>query len=242
MKLSIVVNSRAKKGIQPAPLKKSIVTRDSNPPVTPRTAGEASPPIICKSNDTEGKTQPPPLRKITGMGIKLSPQSTVTTQAEIVPDLSPRILDSGNKSKPSPPKKPLPSLPKELSGQSTTNETATRKPHLPQKPVPQIALSSSNGSSQPSVAALAQKLSTITAFQFHEGSSGKAGLFPSQGSSPQISPHSSPRQIKRNQPSTWLSEKSETEARGRAIKTSGPTKSKILPKPGPAEEKAQNIG
>lgn len=232
---------RAKKGIQPPPLKKSIVTRDSNPPVTPRTAGEASPPITCKSNDTEGKTQPPPLRKITGMGIKLSPQSTVTTQAEIVPDLSPRILDSGNKSKPSPPKKPLPSLPKELSGQSTTNETATRKPHLPQKPVPQIALSSSNGSSQPSVAALAQKLSTITAFQFHEGSSGKAGLFPSQGSSPQISPHSSPRQIKRNQPSTWLSEKSETEARGRAIKTSGPTKSKILPNPGPAEEKAQNI-
>ena len=236
-----MVNSRVKKGNQPSPPKKSIATRDSNPPVTPRTAGEGSPPTTCKSSDTEGKMQPPLSWKINGMGIK-SPQSTVTRQAETVPNLSPRILDSGNKSKPSPPKKPLPSLPKELSGQSTTNETAARKPHLPQKPAPQIALSSSNGSSQPSVAVLAQKLSTITGFQFHEGSSGKPGLLPSQGISPQISPHSSPRQIKRNQPSTWLSEKSETEARGRAIKTSGPTKSKILPKPGPAEEKAQNIG
>lgn len=237
-----MVNSRVKKGNQPSPPKKSIATRDSNPPVTPRTAGEGSPPTTCKSSDTEGKMQPPLSWKINGMGIKLSPQSTVTRQAETVPNLSHRILDSGNKSKPSPPKKPLPSLPKELSGQSTTNETAARKPHLPQKPAPQIALSSSNGSSQPSVAVLAQKLSTITGFQFHEGSSGKPGLLPSQGISPQISPHSSPRQIKRNQPSTWLSEKSETEARGRAIKTSGPTKSKILPKPGPAEEKAQNIG
>lgn len=237
-----MVNPRAKKGIPPSPHKRSATTRDPNPPVSPRTAGEGSPPTTCKSSDTEGKATPPLSWKINGMGIKLSPQSTVTIQEETVSNLSPRILDSRNKSKPSPPKKPLPSLPKEVSGQSTTNETAARKPHLPQKPALEIALSSSNDSSQPSVATLAQKLSTITAFQFHEGSSGKAGLFSPQGTSPRSSPHSSPRQIMRNQPSSWLSEKSEAEARGRAIKASGPTKSKILPKPGPAEEKPQNIG
>lgn len=245
-----ISTSRAEKVVPPSPRKRSAATRDFNPPVSPKinvAADQDSPPISCKITKAGGKVSPPVPRKNSGVGLNLSPQlprkSAASKQEEtVIPNLSPRILESNNRSRPLPPKKPLPSLPKGLSGQSATTETSVgSKPSLLQKPAPELAPPpSANDSSQSSVAALAQKLSTMSVFPFHDGSSGKAGVFPPHGISPRSSALSSPRPTIRNQPSASLLEKSETKAMGGVTKVGDSTKPKIHPKPGALQEKPQN--
>lgn len=194
---------------------------------------------------TISKTSPPVLRKISGLEIKTSPRlplkSSETRPVETAsPNISPRTHDSSstsNKSKPLPPKKPLPSLPKDLSGQNTTTETSVgSKPSLPQKAPPDLASSSTNDSSQPSVAELAQKLSTMPVFAFRDASSGKMGV------SPRPSPHSSPRLTTRKAPSNALLDKSESRPSASVTRTSEVAKPKLRPKPGAALEKTPTQG
>ena len=241
------INFRADKITPISPRKRSGATRDSNPPLPSKveTAGKGSPPITRKMMSTTSKTSPPVLRKISGLEIKTSPhlprKSSETRPAETIsPNISPRTTDSSitsNKSKPLPPKKPLPSLPKDLSGQNTTTETSVgSKPFLPQKAPPNLSSSSTNDSSQPSVAALAQKLSTMPAFAFRDASSGKLGV------SPRSSPHSSPRLTTHNVPSNSLLDKSESRPATIVTKTGEGIKPKLRPKPGAALEKPQTQG
>lgn len=231
---------RASKVTPPSPRKRSVPTMDSDPAAS----------SIHKINSPTSKISPPVLQKSGGIGIRTSPQlpckSSEIRQAETVISLnaSPRDPDSSsttcNKSKPLPPKKPLPSLPKGLSRQNMVTETTTAsKPPVPQKPPPELApASSASDTSQPSVAVLAQKLSTIPVFPFRDASTGKVGIFPSPGTSPRSSPLSSPRPTSHNPAANSLSEKPTIDI----TKPNVTAKPKLRPKPGSLPEKPQTQG
>ena len=170
------------------------------------------------------------------MGVNTPPQSPRKSSetrhletAKESPNTSPRTHDpssTSSKSKPLPPKKPLPSLPKELAQAIKTYKPTASKPPLPQKPPSDLASSSK---SESSVAALAQKLSTMPVFPFRDTNSGK----PASGSSPRPSPHSSPRPSPRNPPL----DKSDSKPVSGLVKSSDVAKPKLLPKPGASLEK-----
>ena len=95
---------------------------------------------------------------------------------------------------------------------------------MPQKPPPDLS-SSSKGES--SVAALAQKLSTIPVFPFRDN-----------GSSPRPSPHPSPRPS-RSQASNSPGDKFDSKPALGSVKPAEPAKPKLLPKPGVLPVKPQ---
>ena len=118
-------------------------------------------------------------------------------------------------------------------------EAVSSKPPLPHKPAPDLASSSSTDTLQPSVAALAQKLSTIPVFPF--SNTGKAGgIFPSPGTSPRASPHSSPRPSPRNPPSSSSPEKSDSKVATGMAKSTEFGKPKLLPRPGASPQKSSS--
>lgn len=127
-------------------------------------------------------------------------------------------------------------MPKGLSGQTETSTAS--KPPLPLKPAPELASVSKSDGPQQSVAALAQKLSTIPVFPFRDVSGGKAGVFPSPGTSPRPSPHSSPKPSPRS-PS---SEKSDSKLAAGVVRSLETAKPKVRPKPGSSAEKPQTQG
>ncbi|XP_073252122.1 uncharacterized protein [Porites lutea] len=209
------------------------------PPPVPRKVisqgSKFSPPTPRKPIGVASKTSPPVIRKISGFKVETTPPSfrkaSETRQPEAVKDLSPstspRTLDpstASNKSKPLPPKKPLPSLPKDLASAGQTTTTEANKPPVPQKPPPDLSLSSKGESS---VAALAQKLSTIPVFPFRDN-----------GSSPRPSPHPSPRPS-RSQASNSPGDKSNSKPALGSVKPAEPSKPKLLPKPGGLPVKPQ---
>ena len=222
-------------------------------PPTPRkisnAANNTSPPTPCKVNSTAGKMSPPTPRKSCGLATKTSPQcppqlsdarQTEASEetAKIIENVNSaaRTVDvdsPSDKSKPPPPKKPLPSLPK---GMTSPGEVASSKPPLPHKPLPDLASTSKTDSSQPSVAALAQKLSTNLVFPFNTGKPG--GIFPSPGNSPRASPHSSPRPSPRNVPSSSAPEKSDSKVVVGTAKPNEVSKPKLLPRPGTSPQKS----
>ncbi|XP_073251927.1 uncharacterized protein [Porites lutea] len=209
-----------------------------SPPVPRKVISQGSkfsPPTPRKPIGVASKTSPPVIRKIGGFKVETTPPSfrkaSETRQPEAVKDLSPntspRTLDpstASNKSKPLPPKKPLPSLPKDLASAGQTTTTEANKPPVPHKPPPDLS-SSSKGES--SVAALAQKLSTIPVFPFRDN-----------GSSPRPSPHPSPRPS-RSQASNSPGDKSDSKPALGSVKPAEPFKPKLLPKPGGLPVKPQ---
>lgn len=242
----------------PVPRKVRSTASKISPP-TPRkisnTANNTSPPTPCKLKSTAGKMSPPTPRKSCGPATKTSPQCqpelSDTRQTEASEETA-RIIEDinsaastvdvhlpGDKSKPTPPKKPLPSLPKGMTspGQKPpASEVSSSKPSLPHKPPPELASTSKTDSSQPSVAALAQKLSTNLVFPFNTGKPG--GIFPSPGTSPRASPHSSPRPSPRNVPSSSSPEKSDSKVVAGVTKPNEVGKPKLLPRPGASPQKS----
>ncbi|KAL9970188.1 hypothetical protein ACROYT_G022522 [Oculina patagonica] len=242
------------------PPKAGGMTGKPSPPVPRKissTAGKNSPPTPHKISSTASKFSPPIPRKSSGIAAKTSPQSprkpSDTRQTEASAE-SPSITENtnsaartvdlhaaGDKSKPLPPKKPLPSLPKGMvpPGQKPpVSEVSSSKPPLPHKPPPDLASASKTDMPQPSVAALAQKLSTIPVFPFRDSNTGKAGgIFPSPGTSPRASPHSSPRPSPRNQPSSSSPEKSDSKLATGTAKPYEVGKPKLLPRPGASPQK-----
>ncbi|KAJ7379712.1 hypothetical protein OS493_014117 [Desmophyllum pertusum] len=198
------------------------------------------------------KNSPLVPRKSSGIATKTSPhyppKSSDTRQPDVFGECAENInsaartidlQSAGDKSKPLPPKKPLPSLPKGmlLPGQKpSSSEVPSSKPPLPQKPPPDLSSSSKTDCSQSSVAALAQKLSTIPVFPFRDNNSGKVG--PSPGTSPRPSPHSSPRPSPRHLPTSFLPDKSDSKAVSGLAKSNDAAKPKLLPRPGAAPQKS----
>lgn len=173
-----------------------------NSPPTPHKI-TASPPVTRKSSGIRTKTSPQYPRKISDTRQPdSSGDSAITTQDITSASRTVDLPPAGDKSKPVPPKKPLPSLPKgmALPGQKPPgSEALSSKPPLPQKPPPELGSSPKKDCPQSSVAALAQKLSTIPVFPFRDNNTGKtSGSFPSPGTSPRASPLSSPRPSPRN--------------------------------------------
>ena len=171
-----------------------------NSPPTPRKI-TASPPVPRKS--VASRTSPQYPRKISDTRQPdASEESAIATQDITSASRTVDLQPAGDKSKPLPPKKPLPSLPKGmvLPGQKPPgSEALSSKPPLPQKPPPELGSSPKKDCPQSSVAALAQKLSTIPVFPFRDNNTSKAsGLLPSPGTSPRASPLSSPRPSPRN--------------------------------------------
>ena len=209
-----------------------------SPPVPRKVISQGSkfsPPTPRKPIGVASKTSPPVTRKISGLKVETTPPSfrkaSDTRQPEAVKDLSPNTSPrtlypstASNKSKPLPPKKHLPSLPKDLASAGQTTTTEANKPSVPQKPPPDLS-SSSKGES--SVAALAQKLSTILVFPFRDN-----------GSSPRPSPHPSPRPS-RSQASNSPGDKSDSKPALGSVKPAEPAKPKLLPKPGVLPVKPQ---
>lgn len=162
-------------------------------------------------------------------------------------DSASRTVDlhpAGDKSKPLPPKKPLPSLPKGMAppGQKpSTSEVLSSKPPLPQKPPLELGSSPKTDCPQSSVAALAQKLSTIPVFPFRDNNTSKAsGLFPSPGTSPRTSPLSSPRPSPRKLASSLSPEKADSKVVTGTAKSSEIDKPKLLPRPGTSPQKSSS--
>lgn len=196
----------------------------SRPDDPSRSAGKSSPPVLHKVSNRDIKVSPPVQRKISNIANKMSPclpYKTSGVASVISPQHPPQpndtrqlkaveenikntrnfeISSAGEKSKPLPPKKPLPSFPKGIgtTGQKPVmGELSASKPHLPQKPPLELSSSPKTDQSQNSVAALAQKLSTIPVFPFRDDNGSRTGgaVFPSPVASPLSSPRPSPRNI-----------------------------------------------
>lgn len=187
-------------------------------------AGKSSPPVLHKVSNRDIKVSPPVQRKISNIANKMSPRlpykssgvaSVISPQHPPQPNDTRQlkaveenikntrnfeISSAGEKSKPLPPKKPLPSFPKGMgtTGQKPVmGELSASKPYLPQKPPLELSSSPKTDQSQKSVAALAQKLSTIPVFPFRDDNGSRTGgaVFPSPVASPLSSPRLSPRNI-----------------------------------------------
>lgn len=227
----------------------------SSPPVHRKisnTAIKTSPPVLRKISNIVTKMSPPLPRKSSGVGSTTSPQyppkssDTRQPQADEENTNTTRTLDlhsAGDKSKPLPPKKPLPSFPKGMviPGQKPVmSEASSSKPPVPHKLPPDLTSSPKTDSSQSSVAALAQKLATIPVFPFRDDNSGKVGaaIFPSPGTSPRASPLSSPRPSPRNLHSSSSPDKSDSKAGTGIAKPSEVGKPKLFPRPGAAPQKS----
>lgn len=190
------ISSTESKNSPPTPRKINGMVSKNSPPIPHKIT--ASPPVPRKSSGIATKTSPKYPRKISDTRKPdASGESAIATQDITSASKTVDLQPAGDKSKPLPPKKPLPSLPKgmALTGQKPPgSEALSSKPPLPQKPPPELGSSPNNDCPQSSVAALAQKLSTIPVFPFRDNNTGKAsGLFPSPGTSPRASPLSSPR-------------------------------------------------
>lgn len=195
------LSSTESKNSPPTPRKINGMVSKNSPP-TPRKI-TASPPVPRKSSGIASKTSPQYPHKISGARQPDAiEESAIATQDTTSASRTVNLQPAGDKSKPLPPKKPLPSLPKGMAlpeQKPPGSEALSSKPPLPQKPPPELGSSPKKDCPQSSVAALAQKLSTIPVFPFRDNNTGKAsGLFPSPGTSPRESPLSSPRPSPRN--------------------------------------------
>ena len=235
------ISSAASKSSPPTPRKINGVVSKSSPP-TPRkitsTVSKTSPPVPRKSSGIATKTPPQYPHKISdtrqpeAREESASAVEDVTSASQTV-DLQP----AGDKSKPLPPKKPLPSLPKGMAlpgPKPPAGGVMSSKPPLPQKPPPELGSSPKKDCPQSSVAALAQKLSTtIPVFPFRDNNTDKtSGFFPSPGTSPRSSPLSSPRPSPHN---LHLPDKSDSKAKSSEVGKPNP-----LPRPGVSPQKSSS--
>lgn len=220
--------------------------------------GKSSPPVPGKVSNWDRKISPPVQRKISDLINKMSPHlphkssgvaSAISPQhpsqkADEENTKNRRNLESstaGEKSKPLPPKKPLPSFPKGMStpGQKPLmGELSSSKPTSQQKPYLDLSSSPKTDQSQTSVAALAQKLSTIPLFPFRDDTGSKTGgaAFPS----PVTSPLSSPRPSPRNATSSASPDKSKFKSATVMAKVSEVGKPVLSPRPGTSLPKSQS--
>ena len=239
------ISSKASKNSPPTPRKINGMVSKNSPP-TPRkitcTVSKTSPPVPRKSSGIATKTSSQYPRKISdtrqpeAYGESANASEDISSASRTV-DLQP----AGDKSKPLPPKKPLPSLPKgmALPGQKPpAGEVLSSKPPLPQKPPPELGSSPKKDCPQSSVAALAQKLSTIPVFPFRDNNTGKAsGLFPSPGTSPRASPLSSPRPSPRNLHVPLSSSPPKSDSKSKSSEVGKPNP---LPRPGASPQKSSS--
>lgn len=236
------ISSTASKNSPPTPRKINGMVSKNSPP-TPRKiinmASKTSPPVPRKSSGIATKSSPQnPLKPSDARQSKASEESVNATEGITSASRTVDLHPVGDKSKPLPPKKPLPSLPKGIppTGQKPpAGEVLSNKPPLPQKPPPELGSSPKKDCPQSSVAALAQKLSTIPLFPLRDDNASKAsGLFPSPVNSPRASPLSSPRPSPRKLPVPSVSSPEKSDSKAKSSEVGKPN---LPPRPGASPQK-----